>query len=94
VFRESRAASTRVGKILELLPEQARIAEQLEQTHDLVLALHREMRDLSNRTGDLAADMQFQKEDTRSLDAAVWNLWQASLHGARDEPNSEPKREV
>jgi hypothetical protein len=92
VFRESRAASTRVGKILELMPEQARVADQLEQTRDVVQALRRELGEMASRTSEMAVDMQLQKEVTRSLDAAVWSLGKTSLRDAFGEHGSDSRR--
>jgi hypothetical protein len=92
VFRESRAASTRVGKILELMPQQARIAEQLEETRDLVINLRRDMGEIKGTTAEMSADISMQKEVTRSLDAAVWSLGKTSLRSAFSDHGTDPKR--
>jgi len=79
VFRESREASDRVSRMLEFLPGQTQMLEQLKGALGHVGALSAEVDAMKQRTGELLGEVQAQHSVVKRLDATLWNNEKAEL---------------
>lgn len=79
VFRESREASARVGRMLEFLPGQSRMLEQLQGALERVQALTVEVDAMRAQTGAMLTEVQAQNSVVKRLDASLWNSEKAEL---------------
>ena len=79
VFRESREASDRVARMLEFLPGQSQMLEQLKGALGHVGALTAEVDAMKQRTGELLGEVQAQNSVVKRLDATLWNSEKAAL---------------
>jgi biopolymer transport protein ExbB/TolQ len=79
VFRESREASDRVARMLEFLPGQTQMLEQLKGALGHVGALSAEVDAMKQRTGELLGEVQAQNSVVKRLDATLWNNEKAEL---------------
>jgi hypothetical protein len=79
VFRESREASDRVARMLEFLPGQTQMLEQLKGALGHVGALSTEVDAMKQRTGELLGEVQAQNNVVKRLDATLWNNEKAEL---------------
>lgn len=79
VFRESREASDRVARMLEFLPGQSQMLEQINGALGHVGALTAEVDAMKRRTGELLGEVQAQNVVVKRLDATLWNSEKAAL---------------
>jgi hypothetical protein len=79
VFRESREASDRVARMLEFLPGQSQMLDQLKAALGHVGALTAEVDAMKQRTGELLGEVQAQNSVVKRLDATLWNGEKAAL---------------
>jgi hypothetical protein len=79
VFRESREANERVARMLEFLPGQGQMLEQLKAALGHVGALTAEVDAMKQRTGELLGEVQAQNSVVKRLDATLWNSEKAEL---------------
>jgi uncharacterized protein (UPF0335 family) len=82
VYRESRLAGDRVQRMLDYLPTQNRLMQQLDDALGRVEALTVEVRDLKGRTTEMLGEVQSQGQVVKRLDATLWNSERADLRRA------------
>lgn len=82
VYRESRLAGDRVQRMLDYLPTQNRLMQQLDDALGRVEALAVEVHDLKGRTTEMLGEVQSQGQVVKRLDATLWNSQRAGLRRA------------
>lgn len=82
VYRESRESGDRVQRMLDHLPQQSRLMQQLEDALQRVAALAAEVQGLKGSTTEMLGEVQSQAQVVKRLDATLFNSEQAALRRA------------
>ena len=86
VLDASRQSSQGVARMLEFLPRQNRMMEQLEEALQHVARLSAEVGSVKTSTSDLLLELRLQGDVVKRLDATLWNAEKDSFKKLLDDP--------
>jgi hypothetical protein len=86
VLDASRRSSEGVGRMLEFLPKQSRMLEQLEEALQHVARLSTEVGSVKTTTADLLLELRLQGDVVKRLDATLWNTEKDSFRKLMNDP--------